>query len=106
KAQDRRPFFLYLNYTVPHAELRVTEDSLAATRGKFPEKPFVNAAAAGRATGADDISLGYRSQPTPKAAFVAMIQRMDRDIVALVDQLGTQGLDRRTLVLFISDNGP
>jgi arylsulfatase A len=106
KAQDPRPFFLYLNYTVPHAELRVPEDSLAATRGKFPEKPFVNAAADGRATGPDDISLGYRSQPTPKAAFVAMIQRMDRDIGALVDQLGTQGLDRRTLVLFISDNGP
>ena len=34
---DTRPFFLYLNYTVAHAELRVPEDSLAAMRGKFPE---------------------------------------------------------------------
>ena len=40
---DPRPFFLYLNYTVPHAELRVPEDSLAPMRGKFPETPFVNA---------------------------------------------------------------
>ena len=40
---DPRPFFVYLNYTVPHAELRVPEDSMAPFRGKFPETPFVNA---------------------------------------------------------------
>ena len=103
---DPRPFFLYLNYTVPHAELRVPEDSLASTRGRFAETPYVNAAADARTTGPDDASLGYRSQPTPKAAFVAMIARMDRDIGSLVDLLRTRGLDRRTLVMFISDNGP
>ncbi len=103
---DTRPFFLYLNYTVPHAEFRVPEDSLAAMRGRFPEQPFVNAAADARPTGPDDVSLGYRSQPTPKAAFAAMIVRMDRDIGALRDLLRARGLERRTLVLFISDNGP
>jgi len=103
---DTRPFFLYLNYTVPHAELRVPEDSLDPMRGKFPEKPFVNAAADARPTGPDDTSLGYRSQPTPKAAFAAMIVRMDRDIGTLSDRLRARGLDRRTLFLFISDNGP
>ena len=36
------------------------------------------------ATGPDDASLGYRSQPTPHAAFAAMITRMDRDIGRLV----------------------
>jgi arylsulfatase A len=103
---DTRPFFLYLNYTVPHAELRVPEDSLAPVRGKFPEKPFVNAAADAKPTGPDNISLGYRSQPTPKAAFVAMITRMDRDIGTLREALRARGLDQRTLVMFISDNGP
>src|SRR5687767_3815339 len=49
---DRRPFFLYLNYTVPHAELRVPEDSLAPFQAQFPEKPFANPAADGRPTGA------------------------------------------------------
>jgi arylsulfatase A-like enzyme len=106
ESPDPRPFFLYLNYTVPHAELRVPDDSLAPMRGKFPEKPFVNAAADARPAGSDTISLGYRSQPTPKAAFAAMIVRMDRDIGALVDRLHARGLDRRTLVMFISDNGP
>ena len=103
---DPRPFFLYLNYTVPHAELRVPDDSLQTLRGKFPETPFVNATADGRATGPDDRSLGYRSQPTPRAAFAAMIVRMDRDIGRLVDLLRARGLDRRTLVMFVSDNGP
>ena len=105
---DRRPFFVYLNYTVPHAELRVPEASLAEHRGKFPERPYVNAAADARAAGAtsDGRSLGYRSQSEPRAAFVAMIARMDRDIGRIVDHLRARGLERNTLILFISDNGP
>jgi arylsulfatase A-like enzyme len=103
---DARPFFLYLNYTVPHAELRVPKDSLSAVEGRFPETPFVNAAADGRATGPDDGSLGYRSQPAPRAAFAAMIMRMDGDIGRLMDLLRSRGLGRNTLVMFTSDNGP
>jgi arylsulfatase A len=105
---DPRPFFVYLNYTVPHAELRAPDESIEPFRGRFPERPFENLAADGRRTGAraDVASLGYRSQPAPFAAFAAMITRMDRDIGRLVDRLGAQGIDRQTLVLFISDNGP
>jgi arylsulfatase A len=104
---EPRPFFLYLNYTVPHAELRVPEDSLAPYRDKFPEKPFVNAAADARTVRPpDNRSIGYRSHPAPKAAFAAMIVRMDRDIGALVDTLRAKGIDGRTLVMFTSDNGP
>jgi arylsulfatase A-like enzyme len=105
---DQRPFFVYLNYTVPHAELRVPDDSLAPFRGRFAEQPFANPTADARPTGArpDVASLGYRSQPEPHAAFAAMITRMDRDIGRLADLLRTRGLERRTLLLFISDNGP
>ena len=105
---DQRPFFLYLNYTVPHAELRAPEDSMALYRGKFPEKPFENAKADAVQSGSrpDTPSLGYRSQPAPHAAFAAMITRMDRDIGRLVDLLASRGLDRNTVVLFTSDNGP
>jgi arylsulfatase A-like enzyme len=105
---DQRPFFLYLNYTVPHAELRAPADSLEPFQGRFEEKPFVNAKADAVASGAapDRPSLGYRSQPTPRAAFAAMVTRMDRDIGALLDLLRERGIDRRTLVMFVSDNGP
>jgi arylsulfatase A-like enzyme len=105
---DRRPFFIYLNYTVPHAELRPPDDSMKPFEGKFPEKPFENPKADARLTGAqfDLPSLGYRSQPTPLAAFAAMITRMDRDIGRLMDVLRARNLERNTLVLFTSDNGP
>jgi arylsulfatase A len=104
--QDNRPFFVYLNYTVPHAELRVPDDSMQTYKGKFPETPFANAAADARQTGPDEPSLGYRSQPEPHAAFAAMITRMDRDVGRIVDLLRTRGLAERTLVIFTSDNGP
>ena len=108
ESADPRPFFVYLNYTVPHAELRVPDDSLEAFRGKFAERPFANPTADSTPVGArpESPSLGYRSQPQPHAAFAAMITRMDRDIGRLVDRLGQRGIDRRTLVLFVSDNGP
>ena len=35
-----------------------------------------------------------------------MITRMDRDIGSLADLLRTRGIDRKTLVMFVSDNGP
>ena len=105
---DPRPFFVYLNYTVPHAELRAPEESVAPFRERFPEQPFANPTADGKPTGStpESTSLGYRSQPAPHAAFAAMITRMDRDIGRLADLLRARGIERQTLVLFISDNGP
>lgn len=105
---DPRPFFVYLNYTVPHAELRAPDESVAPFRGRFPEQPFMNPTADEKLTGArpDIPSLGYRSQPSPHAAFAAMVTRMDRDIGRLADLLRARGVERRTLLMFISDNGP
>ena len=80
------------NYTVPHAELRVPEDSLAQYRGRFPETPFVNADGRRPTRRCRRFaSLGYRSQPTPHAAFAAMITRMDRDIGRLMATLSRAG---------------
>jgi arylsulfatase A-like enzyme len=105
---DVRPFFVYLNYTVPHAELRVPDDSIAPFRSRFPEQPFINPTADARRAGSTpgSPSLGYRSQRTPHAAFAAMITRMDGDIGRLVDLLKERDEERRTVVLFLSDNGP
>ena len=105
-ATAAQPFFLYLAYTAPHAELRVPEDSLAEYRGRYPETPFVDAAADAYTPVPPFERTGYRSQPTPHAAFAAMIARMDRDIGRLMSTLTRLGIDRQTLVLFTSDNGP
>jgi len=105
--RDERPFLLYLNYTVPHAEMWAPEDAVAPFRSVFEEPtPFTNAAADARLTGAAGPTLGYRSQPTPRAAFAGMVTRMDRDVGRILARLLELGLDQRTLVLFTSDNGP
>ncbi len=95
-----RPFFLYVAWTIPHAEMIAPEDSMSEYRGKFPEKPFVNGQ--GDAPGAK----GYRSQAAPNAALAAMVTRMDRDVGRLLDLIKELKLDEDTVVFFTSDNGP
>jgi len=88
-----KPFFLYFPITIPHAELAVPEDSLNQYKGGFPEKPFPG----------DD---NYGAQQYPRAAYAAMVSRMDRYIGELMELLRELKLDKDTVVMFSSDNGP
>ena len=95
QAKSGKPFFAYLAYIPPHAELDVPEDDLSKYRGKFTETPFAEAP-----------GKGYRAQPEPFAAFCGMITRLDRqvgEIIALVNELK---LNKNTIIVFTSDNGP
>jgi arylsulfatase A len=92
ESQDR-PFFLYFAPTIPHLALQVPEDSLAEYEGAFPETPYLG-------------DKGYLPHPKPRAAYAAMITRMDRGIGRIMDLLRELGLDEDTLVFFTSDNGP
>ena len=87
-----RPFFCYVPFTIPHAAMQVPEDSLARFRGKWPEPPV---------TGGH-----YARQEAPRAAFAAMVTRMDADVGRILDLLADLGIDGNTLVMFTSDNGP
>ena len=90
------PFFLYLAYTSPHAELRVPEDSVAPYRGRFEETPFVNEKADADWPRADPRKWsGYRSQPEPRATYAGMVSRIDRDVGRVLDLLAELGLDER-----------
>jgi len=94
RTRKDRPFFLYLPLTVPHFELLVPDESLEEYADKFPEPfPFV------------DRRGHYAAQPAPRAAFAAMVTRLDRDVGRILDLLAELGLDEKTLVLFTSDNG-
>jgi len=97
-----QPFFLFLPYILPHAELVAPDDSIfQAFRGKFAEKPFKGADyGPGATTG------GYASQPYPHATFAAMVTRLDVYVGQLMAKLKEKGLDKNTLVIFTSDNGP
>jgi len=80
-----RPFFLYLPYTIPHA------NNQAGNRGmEVPDQgPFAG-----------------EDWPEQEKNFASMVWRMDRDVGRLIERLKAHGLDRDTLVLFSSDNGP
>ena len=88
-----QPFFLHFTTTVPHLALQVPEDSLAEYLGQFPEQPY---------TGTN----GYLPHRAPRAAYAAMITRLDREIGRMMDLVKELGLDDRTLFVFTSDNGP
>ena len=108
--QKAAPFFISLAVTSPHAELRVPADSLAEFHGRFEEKPFRNEKADAVATAEPSPerrpSIGYRSQETPRAAFAAMVSRLDRHVGQVLESLKRAGVDRETIVFFTSDNGP
>jgi arylsulfatase A-like enzyme len=91
------PFFLYVPFTIPHAELQAPDSAMqpyldANGRSIFPERPFAES--------------GYGAQAMPHAAYAAMVTRMDRDVGRILDKLRELGLDENTLVIFTSDNGP
>lgn len=87
------PFFLYLAFTIPHAALQVPEDSLGEYLGTFPETPYLG-------------QKGYLPHRAPRAAYAAMVTRMDRHIGRVVQLVKELGLDDDTVIMFTSDNGP
>lgn len=85
------PFFLYFPTTIPHVALQIPDEELKPYLGKWDETPFTG--------------NGYTPHRTPRAAYAAMISRLDKDagrIFALLEELG---IDDNTLVMFSSDNG-
>lgn len=88
------PFFLYLPFTVPHVAVQVPDDSLDQYKGKLGDDP------------AYDGKKGYQPHPAPHAGYAAMVTRMDRTVGRIMEKLKAAGLEKNTLVLFTSDNGP
>jgi len=97
KDNKDQPFFLYFPVTIPHVSLQVPEDSLKEYEGAFPETPY---------TGRGEGWLSYSPHRTPRAAYAAMVTRMDKYVGQIVDLIGELGLDENTLIVFTSDNGP
>lgn len=105
------PFFLYLPYSIPHAELTVPADSRVQYENLgWPETPkdkpgYSNSSSKDQGYGSQYKS-GYCAQEKPNMTYAAMISRMDRDIGRLLDLLDELGIAENTIVMFGSDNGP
>ena len=97
-ANKSKPFFLYLPFIVPHVAVQVPEDSLAEYKGKLGDDLPYDGKINGKAS--------YRPHPAPHAAYAAMVTRMDRSVGRIVDKVQALGLDKNTLIIFTSDNGP
>jgi arylsulfatase A-like enzyme len=98
-----KPFFLFYPTTIPHAELAAPEENMKEFRGKLlPEKPYK-----GAEPGTANYRKGpYGSQPETHAAFAAMVTLLDKQVGELVSELKRLGLDKNTIIIFTSDNGP
>jgi arylsulfatase A-like enzyme len=80
-----KPFFLYLAYTLPHANNEAKMKGMEVPDlGPYQDKAW----------------------PEPQKAKAAMITRLDSYVGRLMERLKQLGLDENTLVLFTSDNGP
>lgn len=90
-----RPFFCYYPTVIPHVALHVPDEFLKPYHAlNWDDPPFT------RANG-----RGYTPHFTPRAAYGAMISRMDTyvgRVLALLDELN---LADNTIVVFSSDNG-
>lgn len=99
-----KPFMLFYPTTIPHAELIVPEDSIIEKyRSMYTEEKPFNGAKPGSKYFRKG---GYISQDAPRAAFAAMVERLDRYVGDLVEKLREQGLLENTVFVFASDNGP
>ncbi len=85
---QHRPFFLYLAYTIPHANNEEGHRS-----GNGMQVP-------------SDAPYSGESWPQPQKNKAAMITRMDADIGKLMDELKQFKIEDDTVVWFSSDNGP
>jgi len=98
-----KPFFMYYPTTIPHAELMLPPKYMEKYRGKFlPEKKYE-----GAVPGSKGFREGaYGTQPESHAAFAAMVTLLDQKVGEIFAKLKALGLDKNTIVIFSSDNGP
>ncbi len=94
-----KPFFLYVPFTIPHAELHVPEDSMEPYLDLEEKGPYGNMSK-------PYTRLGYNAQERPHAAFAGMVSRMDADVGKIFALLKKLNIDDNTIVMFTSDNGP
>ena len=90
-----KPFFLYYPTVIPHVALHVPDEELKPYLDLgWKDPPFTR-----------DAGFGYTPHFTPRAAYAAMISRMDRYVGNLLKLLDELDLADNTLVVFSSDNG-
>ncbi|MFT4692447.1 MAG: arylsulfatase A-like enzyme [Limisphaerales bacterium] len=91
----KKTFFAYVPITIPHAAMHAPEEDTKPWRAKFPEFEAT--------TG----KYGKHKVVTnPVAKFAAMMTLMDRGVGEIITLLKDLKIEKNTVVMFTSDNGP
>lgn len=85
KRKQNEPFFLYVPYTIPHANNELGDEGMQVP---------------------SDAPYSHESWPQQQKNYAAMITRLDKHIGQVLALLAELGLEEDTIVLFSSDNGP
>lgn len=97
-----QPFFTYLSYTLPHAELILPHDSVYEQYCREvpveDEKPFIQKNPTKKGA--------YGSTDRPMASFASMVTRLDHYVGDVMNLLDSLGIADNTILIFTSDNGP
>jgi arylsulfatase A-like enzyme len=132
-AGDAQPFFMYVAYTAPHWPLQAREadiehyastytvgwDAIRQARferqiamGMVDKEWGLSPRAFNPALNDGESRVGpWTSAPAKAwqarrmAVYAAMIENMDRGVGKILDEIAAKGIDRNTMVIFLSDNG-
>ena len=85
RINQQHPFFLYLAYTIPHANNELKDKGM--------EVP-------------SDAPYSKEDWPQQEKNKAAMITRLDADVGKILDKLKELRVDQGTIIFFSSDNGP
>ena len=88
RTNSKNPFFLYLAYTIPHANNEALELNSIPIEIPSPGE-YANT-----------------SWPEQEKAKAAAISYLDKDVGRIISLLKELGIDKNTIVFFSSDNGP
>ncbi|MCS1411322.1 MAG: Arylsulfatase [Verrucomicrobia subdivision 3 bacterium] len=92
---QEQPFFLYYPTVIPHVALHVPDEDLKPYLNLgWNDPPFTRA-----------VGYGYTPHFKPRAAYAAMITRLDTYVGRILDLLEELDLAENTIVVFTSDNG-
>jgi arylsulfatase A len=98
RADHDKPFFIYLPYTLPHADVIVPRDGVYDYYvKKFNEQPVEV-----KATDKEK----HHFDPYPHATFAAMVARLDKYVGEIVQAVKDKEIAANTMIIFTSDNGP
>ena len=78
KRHKKEPFFLFASFNAPHGPLQATEE---------------------------DLKLFEDIEDKKRRTYLAMIHRLDVNVGKILNTVKKEGLDKNTLIVFISDNG-